>query len=490
MPNAFGAFLGGSYPAQSPTAALERTINFYPEALATPGAKAPLALFPTPGVATFATAATSPVRALWSGNGRCFAVVGHTLYEVASNGALTSRGTVAVDVGTDPAQIVSNGDGGEQLLVCSGGHAYVYSLTGNTLTDVTVGSPAPLEAVAAQIAMLDGYFLVLDRTTSTIYQSGLYDGLSWDGLAFAQRAAMPDRWVALAVLNRDLWLLGNETSEVWYNAGTTPFAFAMHASGVVPWGCLAPRSVVTAGSTLLWLARTAQGQGQVVEASGLSVRVISTPALEHTLAGYATLEDAVACSYDERGHRFYVLTFPTAGATWVYDQTTGLWHERGTWDVGTAAYEAWRPMHTCQAFGKTLIGDREAGVIYHLDATHQTDVGGAVIRRVRRAPMLADANTRLFFTRFELDLEPGLGIPGGLGEDPTVTLRYSNDGGKTWATAGDRTADSGAQGQYRTRVFWLRLGSARQRVFEVVMSDPAPWRLVGAFLDLRVAEGT
>jgi hypothetical protein len=147
-------------------------------------------------------------------------------------------------------------------------------------------------------------------------------------------------------------------------------------------------------------------------------------------------------------------------------------------------------MYGCFAFDKQLVGDRETGVLYHLSATYHTDVGGAVIRRVRRAPVLSDSNTRLYFSRFELDLEPGLGIPGGDGADPVVSLRYSHDAGKTWATAADRTADSGAQGEYRTRVFWTRLGSSRNRVFEVVMSDPAPWRLVGAFLDLRVAEGT
>jgi hypothetical protein len=117
--------------------------------------------------------------------------------------------------------------------------------------------------------MLDGYFLVLDRSTSTVYQSDLYDGQTWGGLAFAQRSAMADRWQAMAVLNRDLWLLGSETSEVWYNAGTTPFAFAAHPSGVVMWGCAAPASVVAVGSSLLWLGARRLDTGARAHPSGV-----------------------------------------------------------------------------------------------------------------------------------------------------------------------------------------------------------------------------
>jgi hypothetical protein len=256
------------------------------------------------------------------------------------------------------------------------------------------------------------------------------------------------------------------------------------------WGCVAPWSAKACGTSLMWLAQTKHGQGQVIEGSGLSAHVISTPALENELAGYATLTDAVADVYDERGHRFYVLTFPTANATWVYDLTTQLWHERGTWNVGTSAYTEWRPLYSAHAFGRQLIGDREAGTIYTLSATSHTDVGGAVIRRVRRAPILSANNTRTSFTRFALDLEPGLGTGSGAGASPLVTLKFSNNAGKTWSTAGARTAGSGDQGEYAKRVFWTRLGAARLRVFEVVCAEPAPYRIVNAYLDTRPMQGT
>ena len=81
-------FIGGSCPAQSPTAALERTINLYPEPSETPGEKGRGKLYPTPGMTTFATASVdTPVRGMfYTHDERLFAVIGATLYDCDSEG--------------------------------------------------------------------------------------------------------------------------------------------------------------------------------------------------------------------------------------------------------------------------------------------------------------------------------------------------------------------------------------------------------------------
>jgi PKD repeat protein len=73
------------------------------------------------------------------------------------------------------------------------------------------------------------------------------------------------------------------------------------------------------------------------------------------------------------------------------------------------------------------------------------------------------------------------------GADPQVMLRLSNDGGKTWITEQWRSA--GRVGEYLRRVRWNRLGSARRRVFEVSVTDPAPWKITGAFLGDPIVPG-
>lgn len=106
-----------------------------------------------------------------------------------------------------------------------------------------------------------------------------------------------------------------------------------------------------------------------------------------------------------------------------------------------------------------------------------------IIRRLRRAPHLAQENQRVFYRRFELDLERGVGLVSGLGENPLVLLRLSRDGGHTWSEP--LTMSAGRLGVFTQRVLARRLGHARDAVFEVTVSDPVAWSLVQAWLDVE-----
>src|SRR3990172_9537051 len=201
-------FIYGSYENQAATADQERTVNWFPEIIESPGAPARAALYPTPGVTTLATGNSNPGRAHFFENDREFAVIGSTFYEVSSTGILTSRGTVTLD--DNPATISSNGDGGGQLFITSGTNGFVFNLSTNVLTQVTA-----LNGKATMGGQLDGYFLALDGAASTLYISNLLDGSVWTtGSDFAQRSIASDPWISMKVLGRYVVLLGEQTSEV------------------------------------------------------------------------------------------------------------------------------------------------------------------------------------------------------------------------------------------------------------------------------------
>lgn len=475
-------FLGGSATTQSPAAANEATINWFPEFNKTPGAKSPVSLYPTPGVEVFAQGALNPVRGMYQAIGRCFVVLGNTFYELDALGALTSRGTVAVTDVTEPVTIDSNGDGGGQLLITSADHGYIFDLGTNAFTEERTSQ-------TRMGAVLDGIFLALDPDTSTLFISDLYDGTTWDALQFLQRANAPDRWRSLIVNGRDIWIHGDETSDVLYNAGTYPFPFALNVNAQVPFGIAAARSSAVVDGVLFWLSQSKHGVGEVVMASGLSPRIVTDHALRYHISRYrkdSRIDDAIGGAYEDQGHRFYVLTFPTANATWTYDLSTDQWSQRGHWDDVNARFNAWRPHFHVQAFGKHLVGDRLSGTIYEMDLSFPNDVDGDLIRRVRRGPVFADENKPLFFSRFEADFEVGLGTATGQGVDPQAMLLATDDG-KTWHELPSRSA--GAQGEYDAQVLWTRLGSANRRQFELVVTDPIPWRLHGAFAKVRASGG-
>jgi len=474
----YPAFVGGSYQSQSPLASDQRTVNFYVERLEMPGSKAGAALYPSPGFLPFATAPSSPIRAIGEGPAgtRGFVVAGDRLLELLSDGTVTPRGTVVVDA--QLAQIVHNGPNGGQLFIASGDQGYAYTLATNTLSTAIASG-------CRMIGMLDGYFLALDATTATLKVSGLFNGTVWDPTQVAQRSMAGDPWKAMIVFFREIWLLGDRTGEVWYNTGDFPFPFAPRPGSLLPYGIAAPWSLARVGDALCWLARSEDGHGIVVMARGYAPQRISTHAVEFALRQYATIEDAEAFGYEQDGHVFYVLNFPTAEATWVFDRSTGLWSERGKWLAAQGRFTTWNPRVHAFLYGRHLVGSRDSGAIGVMTPTATTELDGSLIRRLRRAPGLNREHQWVLYPKLELYLEPGLGPINGT---PTVTLTWSDDGGKTWAGGLQAVADAGAQGRFRQRVVWRRLGRSRDRVFQVEMSDPIPWRIVDAYVDAQFTQ--
>jgi len=468
-------FIGPSYQSQSQWADIERLMNWFVEPMESPGAKNRYALYPTPGQQTFLSVSDVGTRALFSMNGRTHAVVGSTVYELFSNALTASRGTVVQD--SNMAQIAYNGRAGNQLLIASGGNGYCLNLTTNVLTPVLAGD-------CVQVGMIDEYFLAFNGTQYRI--SNLNDGLTWDPTQFIQRSIAPDPWQAMVVDGqRQIWLIGEQTGEVHYNAGSFPFPFAPIPGAVFKFGTPAPWSVVSAADSVMWLSQTSAGAGMVVQARGYTPSRVSTFAVETAIANYqrnSRITDAEALVYEDQGHVFYVLNFPSANATWVYDLTTQQWHERGTWNSSANQYDRWHPRVHCYAFGKHLVGENGTNVIGSVDTTFGSEVDGRAIRRMRIAPGINNQWEPLYYRSLELYMQTGLGLASGQGSNPMVMLRTSDDAGMTWSS--ERTCSAGAIGQFGVRVMWLRMGRSYDRTIEVTVSDPTPWRLVDAFIDV------
>jgi hypothetical protein len=76
-----------------------------------------------------------------------------------------------------------------------------------------------------------------------------------------------------------------------------------------------------------------------------------------------------------------------------------------------------------------------------------------------------------------------VGLQTGQGENPQAILRWSNDGATTFGT--EHWASIGKAGRYKNRAMWRRLGEARDRVFEVRVTDPVYRDVVGASLEMN-----
>lgn len=391
----------------------------------------------------------------------------------------TGSATISDD-GT-PVSICSSGDAGNQLLIVSAGEVFCFDLETNLLAKVLDGATS-----AGYIAT---YFVVLDAATSTLKSSESLDGFTWDATQVYQRTAAGDRWLAMGVHDQEIWLFGSDSTDVWRATGNDATRFAPYSGITIPHGIIAASSLCRVDGAWMWVGQNRNGAGLIYRTNAYTATVVSTNAIARQAEGLETLADAVAWSYQQEQHEFYVVTFPNDDVTWVYDTTTGEWHSRRSWDANQNKFVAYRPQcHTFAfgglGFGLHLVGDRLSGVVAKMSPDYGYDIDGSVIRRIRQAPHLYKDGLRIFYPRLEIDFEAGVGAVSGQGSDPTAMLSYANDGGKAFGP--ERWTSIGASGDHDARAVWTLLGSGRNRVFRLVVTDPVPYRIAGANLDIEI----
>ena len=371
------------------------------------------------------------------------------------------------------------------------------------------------------VDIVDNYFVYNDPNTQKWAATNILSPITY-GLSFASKFTGPDNLISLVCDHGQVYLLGEKTSEVWADTGTFPFPFQRIPGSSSEHGISAPFSVSRVGNSFAYLAKNNRGQAEIVMMNGYFPQRISTHAVENTLLDQY-INDAVAYTYQLEGHEVYVISFPTLDLTWAYDSTTQLWH-KWLWVDNNNFYH--RHRSNCSAFfqGIVLVGDWQNGQIYQLDPTNYTDNGGT-IRRVRRAPHLVSDLQRQYFDELQIQFQPGVGTTGlsnregqfaldpliirpeevltitpfeelviGLNAfinsqtpttNPQAMLRWSNDGGSTWSS--EHWSNIGQLGKYQNRIIWRRLGWSRDRIFEVVVTDPIKAVIVSA--NLKASQG-
>jgi len=499
--------LGSAYVARSINAADNRMVNLFPEIVPEAG-KEPAFLNRAPGLRLLTTAGDGPVRGLWTYGGVAYIVSGDKLYQMAGFGTPVVIGTVS---GTGPVSMVDNGT---QLFIACGGPSYIYNNSTGAFGPIT----DPDFPGALTVGYLDGYFVFIEPNSQKVWVTTLLDGTSIDPLDFASAEGSPDNLVSMIVDHREAWLFGTNSVEVYYDAGNADFPLQRIQGAYNEIGCAATFSVAKLDNGLFWLGSDARGQGIVYRSQGYSGQRISTHAIEYAIAQYGNISDAIAYTYQQEGHSFYVLTFPSANATWVYDVSTQAWHERAGFDNGNFT----RHRSNCQMAynSEVVVGDYENGNLYAFDLDVYADNGSIQkwLRSWRALPTGQNNLNRTAHHSLQLDCESGVGINNSagtdpdflttenglflitengdyllavsgdsftIGFDPKTMLRWSDDGGHTWSN--EHWSPMGKIGVYQQRVFWRRLGMTlklRDRIYEVSGTDPVKIAIMGAELHL------
>ena len=336
-----------------------------------------------------------------------------------------------------------------------------------------------------QIGFSDGYIIAMLVNSHTFQVSNLEDATTWSGLDISTNSLFPDNYVSMICDHREVWFWGNKKATGYYNAGAGFPPFIPIQGAFMENGAGATFATVQADNSVFWLDQDERGSMVARTIEWLCGGSGFDACTELAWQQYAVTSDAVGWTYQEQGHTFWVIYFPTANATWVYDISQNLWHQRGYFETATGGYIADRAMSHTFNFGKHLVGDWASGNIYDLSSNYYDDDGNP-IRGNRRTPTTSKENQWVYFEQIEFVMETGLApsvelFDGDGNQRPAqIMLRWSNDGGKTFSNW--YFLSVGMVGEYDKRVIKRMLGRARKRLWDVAWTDPYPYRFNDAFL--------
>lgn len=447
-----------------------------------------------------------------------------------SSGTLYLGQTVqgaGVTLGTIITAFVSGINGGAGVYTVSTSSTVGSSTTMYALNFSVLPSNDGAFSGANTVDVMDNYIVYNNPTTQQWGSTDLLSPIS-PQTSYSLKDGAPDDLVALIVDHREVYLMGEISSEVWTDVGAVPFPFQRIPGTSTQHGIAAPFSLSRLGNSFAYVSRNNRGQAQIMQMQGYVPQRISTHAVENTLANQY-VGDAISWTYQLEGHEVFVVSFPSLELTWAYDIATQMWH-KWLYTTNQGTYQRHRG-NCCAVFqGLVIIGDYENGKLYELDKTNYTD-DGQNIRRLRRAPHLVTEFQRQYFDELQIQFQPGVGTTGASGtvavvdantiylgdtytitsgatltieaekryvlatqqvpttvttSDPQAMLRWSNDGGSTWSN--EHWTSVGRMGKYRNRAIWRRLGQARDRIFEVSVSDPVNFVIISANLKKQGAD--
>ena len=387
-------------------------------------------------------------------------VSGSYLYSIASTGADTTIGEIT---GTGGVSMANNGT--KLCIVVPGGNAYVYD--GATLSQIT----DPDYRASDTVVFKDGYFVFTASDGTVFFNSALNDPSDIDPLDFGTAEINPDKIVAAHVNHNELFILGEETIEIFQNIGGSGFPFQRIQGANIQKGCYAKFTPVEFDNTFMFVGgglNEKAGIWRVV--SSQSAQKISTDAIDHAIQKFTDdeISNAFSFTFTTNGQFIAAFTFESSiipSVTFCYNATSQKWFQlqSGIDD------DRWRVNAIVNAYGKLLCSDSNDGRIGYLDNIFEEY--GETIYRERTSQPFNQGNVSQYWPEIELTMETGVGLTTGQGSDPQIRMSFSDDGGRTFSA--EQTRSFGKVGEYKKRAIWRRNGRVpSNRVLRFTMSDP------------------
>lgn len=488
--------IGSGIPSRGDTYSTSKLINMYPiiaDNDDTP--KYTKALYPTPGTYLEDSKMVTPngeiIRGVLQFNQDLYIVAGTYLYSLGSSLVWARLGTLVTASGR--VKIIANA---LQIGIIDGIKGYTFTPSTSTFAQISDGDfPSNPE----QWIFHKQRATVLTPNTGTFQVSDLIDFSAYNALNYATAESDPQGLVGIIEVQDDILLFGELNTEIWTATADNQFPYIPRPASVLPYGCIAPDSIVRINNSVIFLSKNKDGTGLLLAFEGDSQpRVMLDEHASFAFQQLTTLTDAVAESFEIDAHVFYRITFPTDNITFLFDVRTQQCIQWGStlisgYDSNSLPqYSLGRHIsdHIFTWNNKLYCTDYRAGRILRISSTTYTDyLCGAdySIYREVITPVISGMNERMQIVSVELDVEAGESTKYDTGtstaSDPVLTVAMSKDGGHTYSYS--RQVSSGFIGAYKTKVRLLKWGEVRNCVLKITTNNPAFVGLYGLIMIIR-----
>lgn len=504
--------IGNTKPYVSPynSIGIEKCENLYTEISPSPEtSKQPYYFIKIPGLQLIspATSGVGGCRGMiTTSNYSTYVCNGNNIYELKENGSKIEIGTLNSYTGN-----ISMAENGNLLMIVDGLNGYIYDFSKTTFTKIDDEYFPGNNDLSSPISVccIDTYFVVNVPNSNSYYWSypsyqyldsnetyQNYDPLIkngyWTPLQSGQKIAKPGNILKILDTNNMIWLFGNNSIEVHYNSGNYPQTFQRYEGAIIEVGLAANNSPGKYANTIFWLGNDKNGAVGVFANDSFTAKRISTRGIEQIINLMPKYDDCVGYVYSQAGHTFYIMQFLTANTTLVYDIITGAWHTRTKKINDSELLTCWPGMFSAFNYSMNIFGDINSDAYYWTNQEYYVNDnpdgnGVNYIKCVKTTPILWSSGNRVKVKSIQPIIQQGVGLNNNtsqqLGKNPVIRIEMSRDFGYRYSSV--RDVNMGAQGQFAYRSRALSWGIGRNLVFQLTMTDPVEYIIVGLLADVE-----
>ena len=385
--------VAGSYADETRPFSSQDTVNYLPVFAEQGGTRTPTMLKTPPGLRPFVQvmsegSPTGPARRTHNCEGKLFAVLGQTLYQVTPSGVAIPQGTIP---GISRCSMAHNQLAtGNQLVTVNGTSGYVFNTQSQVFERIAdEGFPG-----AIKVIFMDGYIVGIEPRRRFAFCSEIADALAYNTLDRFTSEYLPDLLVSLESVQNQIVLFSEGSMEFFENTGATEQPFRSKRISQKR-GCAGTFTTAVIDQTVYWLG----DDGIFYRLEGYAPKRISTRPIEQAIRGL-DWKNAFAETWTDAGHLVVYWTFPD-GLTWGYDISSGQWHRRESY-----GFSRWRPNTLTYINSEWVAGDFQSGRLWKLDWDYVLEGDDEIISE-RVTQTLADNQNRMLISRVELIVDTG-----------------------------------------------------------------------------------